>query len=93
VRCWREIQKWLLTLKSRHLSGNLLTGSIPESLGMLSALQVLCAVVDCAMVSEGLTIRDRQISSNQLTGSIPDSFGNLTNLVTLCVVRIGQSLS
>jgi hypothetical protein len=80
------------------LSGNLLTGTIPESLGALSYLQCVVMVAARPLVlCDAMTACDRDCHRRyldlrvqyRLKGSIPESLGSLSYL-TLVVVLAGH---
>ena len=77
------------------LANNTLNGTIPTSLGSLTALKQLCVPAydaaasyycHCAELRWPACVRS-SLSGNQLSGSIPSSLGNLTQLMYLCVPR------
>ncbi len=75
-----------------YLFNNQLSGSIPSSLGSLTALQYLCVLRNCCSHCKILRQRARacarsNLGYNQLIGSIPSSLGSLTALQYLCVHR------
>ena len=71
-----------------YLYNNQLLGTIPSSLGNLTALQFLCVRrADCCLCT-ALTryaCALSELDNNQLSGTIPSSLGNLTALQQLCV--------
>jgi len=71
-----------------HLYGNQLSGTIPSSLGNLTALTYLC--VRRAEGGHCTTLRRLAcalswLHNNQLSGTIPSSMGSLSVLRQLCV--------
>ena len=67
---------------------NALSGTLPSSMGSLSSLVTLCALLHAPPLtkSDNLRICFRACSlatGNQLSGSIPSSFGSLTTLQQL----------
>ncbi len=87
----------LYSLVCRALDYNLLSGTIPPSLGNLTRLQTLCAhrlrlfgmhrkscMLTCRPVRTGVC---RGLSNNDLTGVIPISLLRLTALQAMCVHR------
>jgi hypothetical protein len=74
---------------------NQLSGSIPSSLGSLTALQELC-VRRCCCCLHGMVLRRCAVCArsylhvNQLSGTIPSSLGSLTGLQQLCVRRVAD---
>ncbi len=79
----------------RLLSNNQLSGTLPASLGNLTALWRLCdhreqlarKASGCgfALWTEAGVVLRRGLDSNQLSGTLPASLGSLTALESLCV--------
>ena len=73
-----------------YLYGNQLSGTIPSSLGSLTALTYLCVRRDegrrCTSLRR-LTCALSWLHNNQLSGTIPSSLGSLNVLRQLCVRR------
>ena len=62
------------TVARRDVHSNYLSGTIPVSIGDLSALLQLCG--DCAnAIAPSHNLMRRDVSTNQLTGTIPSSIG------------------
>lgn len=74
-----------------YLAANQLSGTLPSSLGSLTALQQLCVSCACnlhhAADKSALPRVCSYLQSNQLSGPIPASFGSLTALQTLYALR------
>jgi hypothetical protein len=76
----------------RYLYGNQLNGTLPSSLGSLTALQYLCVCAEgcclhCMVLRRCAVCARSALYNNQLSGSIPSSLGSLTALQYLCVRR------
>src|SRR5260221_1490577 len=73
------------------LHDNILSGSIPPSIGNLTALQALGLVNNnlSGAIPESIgnlkNLQILKIGKNQLTGPLPSSIGNLTNLLFLLI--------
>ena len=78
-----------MACERRYLGGNHLSGTIPNSLGSLTALRVLCVPPSARAALARLWLRasspaPRHLFFNHLSGTIPSSLGSLTALQVLC---------
>ncbi len=76
----------------RFLDNNQLSGSLPASLGSMTALSRLCDQLACTASgcgfarwtdTRGVVLR-RYLYNNQLSGTLPASLGSLTALQEMC---------
>lgn len=80
----------LVFCSCRALYGNNLNGTIPDSIGSLTALRGLCVhepryTVPLLRADRGAPFTVGSYLGDQLRGTIPCSLGNLTALNRLCV--------